>query len=220
MLLLAACRSDGGVPGNPLGIKLQWFSFLDGDGFKDRCSAGDPDRYRLIYNARFDEQVRVYDVTRYREEAILVARAVSPGFSLTQMQEFLDFGWHESKARLSAAEFSEFRRRLEQSGFFDATPVGLELYSPDFYWIGMSCEDGRFHYTAFARPSPEFDALTFPEFLFAHDETDIKVNPPREIPASERFRATGGGVGPTEDRDPAFRMVVDEDGVAGNYALF
>jgi hypothetical protein len=219
MLLLAACRADG-VPANPIGIKLQWFSFLDGDGFKDRCAEGDPDRYRLIYNARFDEQVRVYDVTQYGEEGILVARAVSPGFVLTQAQGFLDFGWHESKARLSAAEFAEFRRRLQQSGFFEPTPVGLELYSPDFYWVGMSCEEGRFHYTAFARPSPEFEALTFPEFLFAHDETDIRVNPPREIPASERFRATGGGVGPTEDRDPAFRMVVDEDGVAGNYALF
>ena len=216
---LAACRSEGGIPGNPIGIKLQWFSFLDGDGFKDRCEPS-TDRYRLIYNARFDEQVRVYDVTRYGEDGILVARAVSPGFALTQMQDFLDFGWHESRARLSAAEFTEFRRRLQQSGFFAPTPVGLELYSPDFYWVGMSCEDGAFHYTAFARPSPEFDALTFPEFLFAHDETDIKVNPPREIPASERFRATGGGLGPTEDRDPAFRMVVDEDGVSGKYGLF
>ena len=102
MLLLAACRADG-VPANPIGIKLQWFSFLDGDGFKDRCAEGDPDRYRLIYNARFDEQVRVYEVTQYGDEGILVARAVSPGFVLTQAQGFLDFGWHESKARVVAA---------------------------------------------------------------------------------------------------------------------
>ena len=219
-LLLAGCRADGDVPGNPIGIKLQWFSFLDGDDFKDRCGAGEPDRYRFIYNARFDEQVRVYDVTRYGEEAILLARAVAPGFRLTSTGHGLDFGWQESKARLSAAEFSELRGRLQQSGFFDPTPVGLELYSPDFYWVGMSCEEGAFHYTAFARPSPEFDALTFPEFLFEHDETGLGVNPPRNIPASERFRATGGGVGPVDDRDPAFRMVVDEDGVSGNYAHF
>lgn len=218
-IALASCRSEGGIPSNPIGIKLQWFSYLDGDGFKDRCEPG-IGRYRLIYNARFDEQVRVYDVTQYGEGAILVARAVSPGFVLTQAQSFLDFGWHESESRLSAAEFAEFRDRLQQSGFFAPTPVGLELYSPDFYWVGMSCENGAFHYTAFARPSPEFDALTFPEFLFAHDRTDVKVNPPRDIPASERFRATGGGVGPTEDRDPAFRMVVDEDGIAGTYGFF
>lgn len=219
-LLLAGCRADGDVPGNPIGIKLQWFSFLDGDDFKDRCGAGEPDRYRLIYNGRFEEQVRVYDVTRYGEEAILLARAVAPGFVLTSTRDGLDFGWQQSKERLSAAEFAQFRDRLEQSRFFEPTPVGLELYSPDFYWVGMSCEEGAFHYTAFARPSPEFDALTFPEFLFEHDETGLPVNPPRNIPVSERFRATGGGVGPVEDRDPAFRMVVDEDGVSGNYALF
>jgi hypothetical protein len=219
-LLLAGCRAGEGVPGNPIGIKLQWFSFLDGDGFKDRCAAGTPARYRLIYNARFDEQVRVYDVTGYGREAILVSRAVAPGFVLMADREGLDFGWRQSKARLAPEEFAEFRRRLEGSGFFEPTPVGLELYSPDFYWVGMSCENGKFHYTAFARPSPEFDALTFPEFLFAHDETGLRINPPRDIPVGERFRATGGGMGPTQDRDPAFRMVVDEDGVAGSYALF
>jgi hypothetical protein len=218
-LILSACRSEGGVPGNPLGIKLQWFSFIDGDGFRDRCVPGASDRYRLIYNARFEEQVRVYDVSAYGDEAIQVSRAVTPGFSLLQMQGFLDFGWHESKVRLTPAEFSQFRERLRQSGFFAPTPVGLELFSPDFYWIGMSCENGQFHYTAFARPSRAFDALTFPEFLFRHDETDIAVNPPRAIPSSERLRAMGGGMGPPEDREPAFRMVVDEDGLSGDFGL-
>ena len=218
-LSVVGCRSGGGVPGNPIGIKLQWFSFLDGDGFRDRCGPGTPDRYRLIYNARFDEQVRVYDVSAYGQEAVQVSRAVAPGFSLMQAKGFLDFGWHESKVRLSPAEFSEFRSRLRQSGFFESTPVGLELFSPDFYWIGMSCEQGNFHYTAFARPSRAFDALTFPEFLFRHDETDLPINPPRAIPAAERLRAMGGGVGPPEDREPAFRMVVDENGLAGDYGL-
>jgi hypothetical protein len=219
-LLLLGCEADG-VPGNPLGIKLQWFSFLDGDDFKRQCDAGEPDRYRLIYNARFEEQVRVYDVTQYGDEAILRARAVAPGFVLTATRDSLDFGWQESKARLTPAEFAEFKRRLQQSGFFAPTPVGLELYSPDFYWVGMSCEDGAFHYTAFARPSPEFEALTFPEFLFDHDETGLRVNPPRDIPVSERLRAKGGGMGPVRERgqSPAFRMVVDEDGIAGDYGL-
>ncbi len=215
-LALLGCRSGGGVPGNPIGIKLQWFSFLDGDGFRDQCTVADPDRYRLIFNARFEEQVRVYDVTRYGEEAILRARAVTPGFTLSP----LSFRWRESKAQLSEAEFSQFRERLEKSGVFQPTPVGLELFSPDFYWIVMSCTKGVFHFTAFARPSPAFRALTFPEFLFEHDETGVAVNPPRTIPASERLRATGGGVGRHTDRRPAFRMVVDENGLSGRYGLF
>ena len=116
-LLLLGCEADG-VPGNPLGIKLQWFSFLDGDDFKRQCDAGEPDRYRLIYNARFEEQVRVYDVTEYGKEAILRARAVAPGFVLTATRDSLDFGWQESQARLTPEEFAEFKRRLQQSGFF------------------------------------------------------------------------------------------------------
>ena len=219
-LLVTGCRAGNGVPGNPIGLKLQWFSFLDGDGFRNRCGPGMPDRYRLIYNARFDEQIRVYDVTAYFGEAIFRARAVEPGFVLTGARLNLDFGWRESKTRLSAAEYSEFRRRLQESGLHDPTPVGLELFSPDFYWVGMSCEGGRFHYTAYARPSPAFDALTFPAFLFVHDETGLPVNPPRDIPASERLRALGGGLGPPQDRYPAFRMVVDEDGIEGDYGLF
>lgn len=219
-LLLLGCRADGGVPGNPIGIKLQWFSFLDGDDFRDSCGAGSPDRYRLIYNARFDEQLRVYEVIAYGEEAILLAGAVAPGFAFSGTIEDLDFGWQKSKTRLSPAEFSEFRRRLLQSGFYGPTPVGLELFSTDFYWVGMSCESGVFHYTAYARPSPAFTALTFPEFLFDHDETGVAVNPPRNILASERLRAMGGGVGRSYDRVPAFRMVLGKNGIEGNYGLF
>lgn len=220
MLVLAACRSDGGVPGNPIGMRLQWFSFLDGDGFRDQCTVADPDRYRMIFNARFEEQVRVYDVTRYGEGAIMRARAVTPGIVLSFAGQGLNFRWRESKAELSPAEFSQFRRRLEESAVFEPTPVGLELFSPDFYWIVMSCEEGVFHYTAFARPSPAFEALTFPEFLFERDETGVAVNPPRAIPTSERLRATGGGIGRNDSRHPAFRMVVDENGLSGRYGLF
>jgi hypothetical protein len=218
-LTLFACRAGGGVPGNPIGIMLQWFSFLDGDGFRDQCNLADPDRYRLIFNARFEEQVRVYDVTRYGEEAIFRARAVTPGLVLSAGRS-LSFRWRESKTRLSAAEFSQFHERLRESGIFEPTPVGLELFSPDFYWIVMSCEKGVFHFTAFARPSPAFQALTFPEFLFERDETGVAVNPPRNIPASERLRATGGGVRRHDEQRPAFRMVVDENGLAGNFGLF
>ena len=219
-LALGGCRATGGAPGNPIGIMAQWFSVLDGDDIRDSCRAGSGDRYRLIYNGRFQEQIRVYDVTRYgQEEAILGARAVRPGLNFSSPQGF-DPGWQTSRTRLAPAEFAEFRRRLEQSGFYDPTPVGLELFSSDFYWVGISCENGNFHYMAYARPSPRFDALTFPQFLFDHDETGLAVNPPRNIPASERLRAQGGGIGRAyDDTSPRFRFVVDKNGIKGNYGL-
>ena len=219
-LSLVGCRASGGVPGNPIGLMAEWFSFLDGDDIRDGCRPGSGERYRLIYNARFQEQIRVYDLTRYgQEEAILVARAVHPGLNFSSPQGF-DPGWKRSQSRLSPQEFSEFRRRLEQSGFHDPTPVGLELFSTDFYWVGISCEDGKFHYMAYARPSPRFDALTFPKFLFDHDDTGLAVNPPRNVPASERLRAQGAGVGRAyDDTSPLFRFVVDKNGIKGNYGL-
>jgi hypothetical protein len=219
VLILVGCRAGGGVPGNPIGLMAQWFSFLDGDDIRDSCRPGSGDHYRLIYNARFQEQIRVYDVTSYGQEAILLARAVHPGLNFSSPQGF-DPGWQKSQTRLASAEFAEFRRRLEQSGFYDPTPVGLELFSTDFYWVGMSCEHGQFHYMAYARPSRRFDALTFPEFLFNHDDTGLAVNPPRNVPASERLRAQSGGIGRAyDDTSPRFRFVVDKNGIKGNYGL-
>src|SRR5437867_11809582 len=148
VLILVGCRAGGGVPGNPIGLMAQWFSFLDGDDIRDSCRPGSGDHYRLIYNARFQEQIRVYDVTSYGQEAIFLARAVHPGLNFSSPQGF-DPGWQKSQTRLASAEFAEFRRRLEQSGFYDPTPVGLELFSTDFYWVGMSCEHGQFHYMAY-----------------------------------------------------------------------
>src|SRR5262249_33362809 len=62
VLLLVGCHAGGGVPGNPIGIMTQWFSFLDGDSIRDGCRPGAVDRYRLIYNAGLQEQFRFYDV--------------------------------------------------------------------------------------------------------------------------------------------------------------
>jgi hypothetical protein len=217
---VVGCRASGGAPGNPIGIMAQWFSVLDGDDIRDSCRPGSGDRYRLIYNGRFQEQIRVYDVTAYGpQEAILAARAVRPGLNFSSPQGF-DPGWQTSRTPLAPAEFAEFRQRLEDSGFYDPTPVGLELFSTDFYWVGISCENGKFHYMAYARPSPRFEALTFPKFLFDHDETGLAVNPPRNIPASERLRAQSGGIGRAyDDTSPRFRFVVDKTGIKGNYGL-
>ena len=216
--LLLGCQANG-VPRDPISVKLQWFSFLDGADLREACSAAGPDRYRLIYNAVFEEQVRVYELTAYEDGGTLMARAAVPGFALYQTDEGVEFGWQTSEARLGRQEVAEFHRRLEESGFYAAPPVGLELYSTDFYWIAMGCEDGEFRYTAFARPSPAFEALSFPEFLFARDATGLAVNPPRDIPASERLRVTGGGIGSRDERRPGFRLVLGENGLKGTQPL-
>jgi hypothetical protein len=216
---LVACQA-GGLPQDPISLKVQWFSFVDGGDIRAGCHAGSGDRYRLIYNARFQEQVRVYEITAYDGGGVINAYASNPGLTLYQTQRGLTYGWQKSQDRLDAANMATFRKALAESDFYGPTPRGLELFSPEFYWVVMACEGGRFHYNAFAHPGWSFDRLTFPKLLFAHDFTGVRVNKPRPVPAGDRLTALGGGVGEPQDRAQAFRLVVGDNGLAGRQALF
>ena len=216
---LVACRASG-LPSNPLSVKAKWFSFVDGQDIRESCSEGEPDRYRLIYNARFQEQVRVYEIFAYDGGGIINASTTNPGLTLYQTERGITFGWQKSQERMDASDMAAFRRALQDSGFYGPTPKGLELYSSEFYWVVMACERGRFHYNAFAHPSPAFDHLSFPRIVFQHDSTGVRVNKPRPVPASGRLTAMGGGPGEPQDRAQAFRLVVGENGLAGSQTLF
>jgi hypothetical protein len=216
---LAACMARG-VPQDPISMKLQWFSYLDGADIRKSCGPGAPDRYRLVYNARYNEQVRTYEVELYEQTGRLVARATSPGVTLYQTDAGLDFGWQRSERRLDPGLTERFRKALKDSGVYGPTPVELELISWGFYWVVALCEEGRFHFNAFVYPSEAFKRLTFPDYLFAHDATGVRVNPPRPTPVGERFLTTGGGPGPRDDNvDRGFLLRVDEDGLMGTTPL-
>src|SRR5262249_48173552 len=74
-LLLAACTYRGDID-NPIVSGLSWFSYLDGTDIRTACAGGAPDRYRLVYNGRYEEQVRSYDISADGAGgAYLVARA-------------------------------------------------------------------------------------------------------------------------------------------------
>ena len=65
MLVLAGgCSYQLGGIGNPITRKFQYFSYLDGEDIRRDCVAGAPARYRLVYNANYNEQVRAYDLRR------------------------------------------------------------------------------------------------------------------------------------------------------------
>ena len=59
--LSAACTYRGDID-DPTTIKATWFSYLNGDDIRARCSESSGLRYRLIYNADYDEQLRSYEV--------------------------------------------------------------------------------------------------------------------------------------------------------------
>jgi hypothetical protein len=61
---LAGCGYTGGV-GEPMARKFTWFSYAAGDDIKAACTPDAPARYRLVYNANWNEQVRTYDMRRF-----------------------------------------------------------------------------------------------------------------------------------------------------------
>lgn len=218
--LLAGCAYRGQID-TPATLKATWFSYLDGTDIRASCAPGAPDRYRLVYNGRYTEQLRSYEATGDGQGgAILVARAMNEA-NLTDLR--LDdpqapWRWRRSDTRLGPAELAELEAVLAASGMFDGPPDGLMLNSWEFYWVASACRDGEFHFSAWVHPSAGWDRLEFPNFLFAHDATGVAVNPPRPIPVAEKLNAAASR---RDERGTTvrFHLQVDGEGLGGITAL-
>ena len=180
-LLLAACAA---LSDNTVQRSLGWFNFLNGTDIKQGCAPGAGDRYRLVYNAIWGEQVRVYEIIAPPPgfgPAILTTRVMFPeNLNQIDLRDPLQlFRGKGGTVALSPAEMAELRQRLRQSGYYDAAPEGLTLPSDGFYWVVSSCEDGLTHFNAYLWPSPRFDAIAFADWLFMRDPSGVAVAPPR-----------------------------------------
>lgn len=209
--LLSACAYRGGLD-EPVERKLSWFSYLDGADIRSSCAPGAPDRYRLVYNGDYERQVRSYEVTGDGSGgAYVVARVSSPvdlsSFSLDDVEG--PWRWRKATARLSPAAYAGLRQGLADSGFAAGAPQGLTLYSAGFYWVASGCEDGTFHFAAWAYPDPAFAALVFPKTLLAADGTGVPLSQPHPVsgdPSQERGRAEQRG-------EQRFALTVRRDGI-------
>lgn len=213
-ILLAGCTYRGDID-NPAVRKVSWFSYLDGTDIRTACAEGAADSYRLVYNGRYEEQLRSYEITADGAGgAYLVARAKggANAFDVSLDDVLAPWRWKRAEGRLSPAELQQFVALLEQSGQFAGAPDGLRLFSGDFYWVGSACRDGAFHYHAWAFSNDGFAQLRFAEFLFKHDQTGWAVNPPRRIPASEFLGPQGRMEDQTHIR---FWLQVRENGLGG-----
>ena len=177
LISLAGCSLD-----NPLGRSFGWFSYLDAADIRDRCSGSAGERYRLVYNAVWGEQVRSYDIAVEPggASAILAARVFFPeNLSEINLLDPLElYRGHTGTAALTAADITAFRESLRVSNFDAPTPRGLILPSNGFYWVVAACRDGVFHYSAYVYPSASFTGIRFDRWLFAHDTTGVAVVPP------------------------------------------
>ncbi|MGH6932425.1 MAG: hypothetical protein ACREEE_08325 [Dongiaceae bacterium] len=213
-VLLAACAYHGDID-DPFVRKFAWFSYLDAEDIRIGCVKGTVDRYRFVYNARYEEQLRAYEITGDGAGGgHFVARAiagtmlidVSPGDVLAPWR------WRKSEKPLTPTEFQSFQGILRADGISDGGAAGLRLFSGDFYWVGAACEAGVFHYNAWLYPGNRYDTLRFPKFFSTHDETGLPVNAPRFVPTAERIGAAGRRDDQTGIR---FWLQVREQGLGG-----
>ncbi|MGE5516165.1 MAG: hypothetical protein ACM31D_10130 [Bacteroidota bacterium] len=179
---LASCAWTGGDIGDPLERKAHWFSFVEGTDIRDTCAAGTPDRFRLVYNGVYEQQLRIYELDALRR--LLVIRVVSPGSTSRLSSDDLLAPWRavEAKVQLDEAGYNRLVGAFAKGGMFAPPPVGLELPSHSYYWTAATCHDGRYGFTAWKYPSAAFAAMGFDADLFALDTTGVAVNQAKEIP--------------------------------------
>jgi hypothetical protein len=182
VLLLFGC-ADGSSAFPPF-RSLGWFRYLDGADIRKNCGVLAGDRYRLVYNAIWGEQVRDYEIATEATGGQLSVRVIFPEYlNILDLRDPLaSFRGRSSTLAPTQADLGELAETLRQSGFYEPAPKGLTLPSDGFYWIVAACERGVFHYNAYAYPSPRFDGIRFDRWLFAHDGAGVPVNPPRPTP--------------------------------------
>jgi hypothetical protein len=97
---------------NPLTQRITWFSYLGGSDIAEACGRGAGERYRIIYNGRYEEQLRSYEVTVHGDSADLVVR-VREQANLTELSTAdLLAPWRWRKAVALPPELAELRRHL------------------------------------------------------------------------------------------------------------
>jgi hypothetical protein len=214
---LGACAYHGNFD-DPIQRRFQWFSFIGGDDIKAACGPGSIDRYRFVYNGRYAEQIRAYElVGDGAGGGYLTARATGAYANLATVTLDDPLGplrWKESRAQLNTAEFNLIKQALEEDGFLQPPKtVGRRVSSDGFYWLASGCRDGRFHFGAWIYPSEDFLALHFPALLLARDLSGMPFNPAHPLTYGD---SSGPPSRPIEEGANApFNITIRADGVGG-----
>ena len=221
-MLLAACEYRGDIDSAPT-IKFTWFSFLSGDDIRENCGPGAPFRYRLVYNADYAQQIRIYSLAPSSAAgsggATLVTR-VSRGSGI-RLDSFNDKdplgfgGFQRFSQQLDADALAEIRHALDWSGAFQPAPKGLRLFSDQYYWVAALCHEGKFYYNAWLYPSERYDLLSFPKALYAVDNSGIAVAPPQDVGPAARMK----GSHKNAPENQIFQVQVGDKGLVGHFGL-
>ena len=175
-LVLAGCTYSG-EPQDPVSRRISYFSFLAADDIRAACDSGASERYRLVYNADYSRQVRIYEIAidPTSGEGRLVTRVLG-GERLGPFQfNFQSWLLEQASARtlLRPRDVQLVRDTLADAGFMERPPHRVALWSDDFYWLASGCAAGRFHQNGYAYPSERYERLGFARVLATYDGSGI-----------------------------------------------
>lgn len=201
--LLAGCAADSGSVGNPVFRPFQWFSYANGDDIREQCTAGRNARYRLIYNAIYDEQVRTYDIVQVAPSGAAVQTTnvfrggtIGADWLLGQVSGSGARAGNYSRVDISLDDLVAIEQALIRSGFEKPAIRGQILHSDEFYWIAMVCRKGNFKYYAWTDRNADVAKLPFREVLAKGDETGaafVEPYTPTVFGRSSRYYTAGRG---------------------------
>jgi len=179
----------------PLTRSLNWFAFVGGNDVREACSPGGRSRIRLVYNALWEEQVRIYDLFLQPDgTAGLATRVLANQGTVTNViigsLNDVTAPWGTLKADriLTIAETRDLMGALEASAAFGPPRDGLRLPDNDFWWTVASCRKGIWGFQAYHYPTDHFANVKFAPRLFALDGVKVPVNQPRELEPAELRR--------------------------------
>jgi hypothetical protein len=177
--LLSGCASLGPA-GEKDARKLTWFSYVNGEDLRAKCSSDEPDRYRLIYNSKENAQLRTYEVRGSEPRAggeagadggsgvgsgvggALVEARIIPADALWRHdpEDTLAAGQSASmRLYLSPDQFQKLTSRLAESGVFDGSSMELHSRPGGVFWLASGCHEGSYFLTAFSNPSDRFENI-------------------------------------------------------------
>ena len=205
LLGLAACtyRGDGA---DPFSRKFAYFSMLNGDDIRSSCQNG-VDKYRLVYNGNYAEQVRIYEL--YPEGLRVRILDGSPNLAdgLFSNDPLRPFRGKSGIAELTKSERERIVAAFAKDGLFSGAHQGLRLPSEEFYWLGVGCHQGQIYFNAWLYPADSFKSLSFPAMLLAQDLSGVPYNEPRPWQGFP-------------DQHQSFNLRIDGNGLGGIARLF
>ncbi|EME68286.1 hypothetical protein H261_19289 [Paramagnetospirillum caucaseum] len=182
LALLAGCAYTGGDIGNPFYRKVQWFSFVEAGDIAAACVPGSPERFRLVYNALWDQQVRIYEWDSAARTLKASVRRSGNVARITLDDPLSPWRTDEADIPLDQAAYDGLAAALGEAGAFGPPAVGLELPSHSYYWTAASCRQGKYVFTAWAYPSDAYQAARFPAALAALDPARDGIIQPGPVP--------------------------------------